>query len=525
MKMLRMTGVLALVIAMFVIGYNKLLNNNISAGTDYSIFAWVVLIVGAVTVLFVSLKVIFKQCSIEKIFPLVVLVWGTIFIFLIPAYDTPDEMFHYQSSYLISNEMVERDNAATGYIRSCDISYDSVDLKEKYYDNFFDKLEPIKDGGSDKVPFVYRAIDNSKLFYYLPAVGIYIAKLMNLNFGWTYVFGAFLNLLFFTLLSTYAIRKIPFGKRMIFVISLLPITMQQVSSFSYDSGVFALCFVIISLSLYWNYGDKTRPSRAKWDLVIPVVNISLTEMLMYLFCSVMLINAKRAAFAILILLPFVFAMKKEWFRNKKIVILIIAAVLALGCVYLFFFGGLFKILVFLYSTPHDVRTIVGQDGVAPIEYIRNPARLGNLLLNTLKYRVPEYAFHLGGGALGNFRIFLSNNVVIINLIILLCTVVRYDAEKEELGLAKRIVAFLFAMVPIAITFVAMMFYWTLPSDLVVEGFQGRYFIPTMLLVIVALFRWKKIKIPNIDSIFVIASTFMMYTSCLNALNVYVICKI
>src|SRR5699024_943093 len=95
------------------------------------------------------------------------------------------------------------------------------------YDTYWDTFS----GNSDET---LTAVENHStgtvLAAVVPTVGITAARLMHLNFGWAAMLGTLCQIIFFVLAVTYAFRKLPFGERILFVVALLPMTMQQAAS-------------------------------------------------------------------------------------------------------------------------------------------------------------------------------------------------------------------------------------------------------------------------------------------------------
>ena len=89
-------------------------------------------------------------------------------------------------------------------------------------------------------------------------------------------------------------------------------------------------------------------------------------------------------------------------------------------------------------------------------------------------------------------------------------------KKQLIGIG--IFAFLIGLAPVVITFLAMLLYWTFPWDIKVEGFQGRYIIPTLQIMMLSFGGWQKIRIPNVDNLFIILMTMSSYVSCVSVLG-------
>lgn len=535
-KLLRMVAVIAVAIVCFTVGCVRIFGHNLDAGAGFRGFSWFVLIVVGILVVVVGYLEIYIDIKIEKIYPVIALTLGIVYIALVPAFETPDEHLHFKASYVIADEYLGEDNNPSIGVdsfgaqvlvidaRNADASFPvssaPLEIDTTQYELYIDSLKAPLDEQLSMTRSLWRTSDNGQIMYYLPAIGIAIGKSLNLNFGWLYFFGVLLNLVFYVVMTTYAINKIPFGKRILFLISLLPITLQQVSSFSYDSPMMACCMVVIAQAFFLKYGDRSTRRNWKWNIEIPVVRISITELIIYIMCFVLLLGVKRGVYSLLIFLPLSLCINKKWFEgnNKKKSITIIVLLCALGIIYVTLLGGYDKIVNFLTTVPHDIRNQVGVDGVAPIEYIQSPSRLFLLVKNTIISEKTHIFNQLGGGVLGVYRIFVTKKVVAFNLLMLLLSMIRYRDEKYSFAVGNRILAFLIGLSPVVISFLAMLLYWTFPWDVKVEGFQGRYVIPTLPVLMMSLGLWKRFRIPNIDNLFIILMTISSYACCISVLS-------
>ena len=71
-----------------------------------------------------------------------------------------------------------------------------------------------------------------------------------------------MNLILFVAMGWLSIRLLPFGKNLVLLISLLPITLQQVMSVSYDSILLALSLFAAAMTLHLAWAEKIRPGKA-----------------------------------------------------------------------------------------------------------------------------------------------------------------------------------------------------------------------------------------------------------------------
>ena len=536
LKIIRIVLVSLIAILLLAVGFVKIIGNieRVRDGGYFISFAWVILIVCFALLVIVGFLEIYENTDIGKLYPIIAITFGLIFVFLIPAYETPDEQDHFGNAYNISNRILNYGNPYNDdsipesempfrYMRAADGAINETDLNSRIgvdaYDSIFNNLNVIDEAGNEKVVVFNHMASAGKAMYYLPALGITLARVLNLGFGFAYIFGAILNMLFYVLMTTYAINKIPIGKRIIFVISLLPITMQQASSYSYDCGVMACMMVVIAQSFFLKYGDTSTRRDWAWNKEIPVIRTTITELLMYILCALLLVSVKSGVFLVVYLLPIALCNNKSWFCGKaKIVSISVISVILVVSVAFVVFIGYDMFIEFLYTVPQNVRKVTGVSGAAPIEYITNPDKTLSMFYVTFKANMRHYIAQLGGTSLGYVRIFVFKGVYIANLLMLLISMVRYNTEEDEFKLGNRIVAFIIGILPIVVTVLAMLLYWTLPTDEGIAGIQARYFIPTLPILMMSVGRWKKLRIPNIDNLFVIGMTITGYTTCISVLS-------
>ena len=519
---------------LLVVGYIKVFGNTSSTSIGRELFAGIVLVMCFVLVFTVGYLLIYNKLDIGKVYPIIAVTLGVIFIFLIPAYETPDEQRHFGSAYNQSNMFLDYGNPHEDgvapeyflpfrYMRANDASIGEINTIQQFdvseFDSVFDNLRVISDEENEKVITINHFNDSSYTLYFLPALGITLARLLHLGFGFAYVFGALLNMLFYILMTTYAINKIPVGKRILFVISLLPLTLQQVSSFSCDGVIIASIMVVVAQAFFLKYGDSSTRRDWKWNIEIPIIRTTITELVIYILCGLLLSGAKSGVYLVVLLLPVMLCCNKNWFRGKaKIVSITVIVVMVAGASAYMYFRGFDTIYKFINTTPEDVREIHGQTGVALIEYIYNPGRLFELIFNTLRYDLRHYVAQIGGSILGYIRINIFKGVTIVNLLLLFASMIRYKEEDDIFKVGNRLMVFIIGLIPILVTVLAMLLYWTLPTDQAIMGIQGRYVLPTLAVLMFSVGRWNKIRIPNIDGLFAIGMTLTGYMTCISVLS-------
>ncbi len=538
LKLLRMIAVIIVTVVLMVIGIRK-------EFIVPNVIALPVWLIGAMLVIVVGLLEIYKQLDIAKLYPIIAITLGLFFIFLIPAYETPDEQDHFGSAYNISNTWLglERPNDFSFYMRQTDAVIERVDLDnpadEACYHKVIDNLRFVNEWEETEILVINKITNAGFVTYMLPAIGITVARLLHLGFGWEYVLGALLNMILYIALTTYALHVMPIGKRILFVVSLLPITLQQVSSFSYDCALMACTMVVVAISFKWRQWLRDRgtgplsqnendieksatrnPSPCRVKKLSPyLVRHIVIDSVLLIFSAIVFASIKSGVFLVVLLLPLALCIRKSWFTGRYKLWTIGATVLIVVAiaVYMFFFGGIFRIALFLTTVPSDIREISGQSGIAPIEYITHPKKFFDIVFNSIRENLFHRIAQIGGTALGYLRIFIHRVIFGGNLLILLVSMIRYNKETDEYKVGNRILSFIIGIIPIVITLLAMLLFWTLPTDEYIKGFQGRYILPTLAILMLSVGRWKKITIPNIDNLFAMGMTITGYATCLDIL--------
>lgn len=96
-----------------------------------------------------------------------------------------------------------------------------------------------------------QAFQQNPFFGYLPqALGILMAKIFDLNQIWMLWLGSICNLLFYSGVVTYAVKKSPILKVPLIVTACIPLCLFQGASMSIDSIIYAISILIIAYFFY-----------------------------------------------------------------------------------------------------------------------------------------------------------------------------------------------------------------------------------------------------------------------------------
>ena len=151
---------------------------------------------------------------------------------------------------------------------------------------------------------------NSFTGYIPQAIGIKIAELLNLNVAWLIWLGRICNLLFYTSVVSFAIKKTPRFKVPLALVAMLPMSVYMASSLSIDSSINALG--LLAIAMFFKMYDSARDLNS-----ITIKEILFFDMIVFL-CAIC-----KIPYIFLIFLLFLIPISK--FINKKQYALITSA--------------------------------------------------------------------------------------------------------------------------------------------------------------------------------------------------------
>lgn len=490
---------------------------------DFSLVVTIILVI-AIIGIFVMLfytKVEFHWCYMA-----IALVFGFLFMFVIPPYATPDEPMHISTALHISNQILgweTTDEEATYVARITEIDTKlNAYLDRDAYNSFFHSLSTPVNEHTEQLVDRPDAVTGIYSLYTIPAIGITIGRLLSLNGVATILLGTMFNMLCFVGMATYAIKKIPFAKMVLAGVCLLPISLQQISSFSYDNPVIWATAVVMALGLRWCYGEE----KVKKD-----------EVVLYLISSMVLIIGKGGVYCMYILLPFVYKFSKEklsllWNKYR-----IQSLAFAVGIVVVFLRNKILGIFESLFASKETTEIVVeqtaehvgnyiewaGAEGFTVMEFILNPLKLIRMIYNTMVTYMDFYLGTMIGNSLGWLDISIPWFLVVACILILFLATIKPAKETGEMVLVDKLIVDVFAIASCGLCLAAMLILWTPRTVNVIMGVQGRYFLPPFMAFLLTL-RTSKLQINrNIDrellySMFMVGVLVIYYVLCASVLK-------
>ena len=411
-----------------------------------------------------------KDIKEEKFWLLVSFVYIIASMFLIPPYQVPDELIHYVNTVNLSqidysknlyNQFKEKEIIVPEG-NSC-IAYTSPQKVDKLVDA--DEFKGCFNNRSNNVLKTDWHINTkSKTGYILAAIAFKIADFFSNSPMILFYSGRIINTLLSIGIIYLAIKKGYHYRLLLLSIATIPMFLQMMVSYSYDSilNMISVLIVFGVISLKYN----VRSSLFKWSIVFTICGILISDIkLIYL-----------PIFLLLLCVP------DEKFKNKYLKILYVVLLMVIT-----YYIGQF-IRWYVEYDPNDVQglstALFNDQKFNYLNLKEHPLMIFSLAFYTLKYQA---VFYIRGlfGYFGWFRYKFSDILIFaycLYMIYLLLTNKGIDKSKW-----KKIIICIGLLVTTAGIFASMYFGWTRPGVGFVEGVQGRYFIPLVLPFMLILF--------------------------------------
>lgn len=454
----------------------------------------VALISGLFIIAMYVLLFVYKKLKIEYIYLIAAIVLGIIYFILIPEGQTPDEFVHIETAYDVANVAFGYKHGSDIEMRKCDIDENvlSSDYRRGTYNEYVDQLLHDHSVTSKETQWLGDTpLNTNRYLYYVSAFGMIIGRLLKWGTVPTYFLGAMFNYIVFVAVTFYAIKKIPFGKTMVLLFGILPMTMQQVTSYSYDCGILTLSVLMVAIALRVAYADDVKIK----DLVI----LGITTLL--------LASVKNGAYYFMVFLNIIPLVRFR--KNNKVYFRVIIGIIAAGTLTLL--GPIIRNAISSANGGTLMNGYVGwadEPGYTVSYVLHNPVVLIEVCWNTFINSFEYYIYTMFGGSLGWLNISISWWIVIVLMGTLLVSAMKKQDEETDI---KPWTKWLFAIISvysIGCTAAAMLLDWTPLSYNHILGIQGRYFLPILMLLILIM-RGNWIKIGNRTEAYCIFTTVMI----------------
>lgn len=437
------------------------------------IVIYIIISIGGFLLLREVYKISFK---IEKLFLICVIPVGIIYTLLIPPGLVPDEWVHMQNSYSIASQITGKEINGKISMRECERNLYDIQMttpNSEYYNYVYSNFISF-DSTSEYVNINVNSFDVSQSFAYFPSVfGIIIARLFNFGAILTAYIGRFFNFAFYIFLTYNAIKKIPFGKVLLFTITMLPMTTHQMCTLSYDTVINSSSFFCISYGMFFVYQAKS---------------VQIKDIFFYSLCGILLLANKGSAYALILVIPIL----AKYFnpngdkivKKTKVVIFLLVVISILLLNYKYFINA--NLSTPIESASSGIVPWTGTASYTISSMLNDIPETVYLFINTFIQNTEFYINTTIGSALGWLTIFIPNWIVECWKILLIISALVENSSIEIYTYEHRALYFSIAFGVSILVMLAMALAWTPKEYDVIIGVQGRYFIPIIFLLLICL---------------------------------------
>lgn len=423
------------------------------------------------------------QLQLWKVYIPVGIFLGILYLMIVPIFAVPDEPSHAYTAYQVSNGMLGIENSADGTIvmrkDDAENGFAITGINRHYYNEYLVKLTNFFVDHEELVTTGNKPVKTYPYLYFFSALGLTIGRLLHFAPIVAFLLGRLCNLVVFIIAVTYALKKITFGKAVVFLWAILPMTLQQASSYSYDAIIFSLSVVIISLSVRLAY-EKTE-------------NIKRSEWIILWVCVMFLAPTKSFALFPVCALFFIIYFKK-YKEGKKSLYYTLGV---MGTIVLFIVG--LKIISMMsgidsvYGKSGNIIKWANEPGYTVGYFLHHPKELFSILCNTIYLKGEFYFETFLGSSLGWFELNIPLITVLPYFILLIIAGMRKKDELVYLSRKMKIYFCGLAVLGIGFACAGMLLSWTPVSYTWIEGVQGRYFLPFVIMLFLSV-RSEKISV-------------------------------
>lgn len=381
-----------------------------------------------------------------------------------------DEEIHFQHAYSLSYRMELKNQmyyppaaSLLGSVSRESWPYDVHTSKEEYIEEAKRWSQigtpDLKDNSeyySQLVPVNFKTVG-----YVMSALFIELGKLLHLPFSMIYMMGRLGNLLMYLAVIYLAIRHIPFGKKTMMALGLMPTPLFLASTYSYDATVIAFSFLAISYMLGEILSEREH---------VEIKNVAIFA------GALVIVSLVKAIYAPMLLLGLM--IPKAKFRDAKQKKLVWTGIIVLTLLLLSTF-----VLPALFASPSKGGDLRGGDtsvGRQMRVVFGHPVQYAMMLLKTMAdYFLSFSIAGEGVGMLGHGGIvpYISWIPLVLSGVAL---TERNEGTRRLSKKEKTVVAFTLFVVT-AFIWTAMYLSFTPVGSDYFAGVQGRYFLPVTMM--------------------------------------------
>jgi len=388
-------------------------------------------------------------------------IWGSLFVFVTPPFQVPDENRHFYRAYQIAAGTIlgekQQDNVGgdlpySVFITGESTSYLTYHWERKY--RFRDTIIllgiPLNPQDRIFVPFV--SVIYSPIPYVPQVLAILPARLFELPPILMMYFGRIFNFTAWLALTYLAIRITPIYQWLFALLALMPMSVFQASSLSVDAVTNGFAFLTIAFFLRCAFAEgKAVRLRDMGLLLLLTLCLSLCKVVYFLFVFLFLLIPRRKIGSV---------------RRYLVLFLALATTTIIV-------AGSWNFCIKDFST--EVRATA--EVQAQIERIKTqPGQFIDILLQTIRHRT-GYLCDTFVGRLGWLDTPLPTYLIVSWWLLLTAAAIFESKPTIHVTLLHKGILGGILAPTLLLMFTLMFIYWEPLGDTIIRGVQGRYLIP------------------------------------------------
>ncbi len=420
-----------------------------------------VLISVALFCLFAFLDI--KDKKFERLYIYISIFFGFLYLIIIPIGKSPDDVNHFVRAYEIANGKLVSDQAKDKSAVE-DVPFQLVDNlsyeKDLSYKKAINNILEKNTNATITVNYSNTAL-YSFICYIPQVIGIKIGLILKLPILLVGYLGRLTNFIIWIILMCVAIRINPLLKKEIMFISLLPISLQEAVSLSPDAITISCSMLFVSFIMYLMNCKNDKMNKFDYlFLILLSIIISLCKIVYFPLCFL------------------IFLIPKDRFNSKtaKYVQLFILTIFLL----------FINIVWLKIASRYLIEFNNGVNTPMQIQYILfHPHRYIFIVIKTLNIFGKDYIATIFGRGLSLYDVHISYLYSIIVFLAFILLSLKNDSIYKITKKQKIAVGIIFIII-VALIFTSLYVQWTPYMKSYIEGVQGRYFVPILLLVSILL---------------------------------------
>ena len=434
-------------------------------------FGWVLLVELLIEGLMIALLLVArnKKWPVEKKFLILAIGLGVLFMIFLPPGQAPDDINHFRRAYAISDgvfiaERISEESEASGSVLPIEVSdFDSRPSKGTYGEITQELMKGVS-GEASAQSYTNTAL-YSFVCYIPQTLAALLGKMFNMSImGIAYLMEIF-NFAVWVVLIYFAIKLIPKFKTVLLFVALLPITLQEATSMAPDALTIGLSALLVSYVLYLAYECK---------------RIMTNKDLVLLYVIALVIGFCKIVYLPLILLYVIIPSERFGTKKRKAIHLSSLAVVVIGL----------NLLWLAISAGTLMEFNPGVDSKMQLMGIlNNPIGYLITIVRSIGANFQFWLYGALGMLLGSWAFDLP---MIMGYVSFAMAVLLFAQRDEALKLRKidrGVFVFVFVTIVLLI-FTSLYIQWTAVGAAVIDGVQGRYFLPILLLIPIMVCRVK-----------------------------------